>query len=411
MNAVSGPPVAPTGSGRPLRGRDRELAGFAGVLEHLPGRCGTLVHVEGAVGSGRTRFLQECIDLARERGYRVNPAGPLSGLVHGRGPDVPAERYLIVVDDADRLSDLELRNLALLWEQSGWGSVWLVARRPGAGTRRLHSRLSTPSRETVRIALGALAPDDVHWLCRDILGASPCPELVRLVRQAEGNPQLVVELLHGLLEERSVLVDGPWGRLVADRLPRRLHHWAEAVLDECSAECRQFLRVRAVLDDGVTLDRFLAFLGMRPAELLPLIEEARWVGLLRPGPDLGFSSPLVRRVISSMVPEDFRLVMRRDSHTPEPAAPPSDVSALRPGPRADRAPERDPRRARPLTAQERTIVELVAEGLTNRQVARRLTISPNTVNYHLKKLFRVYGVGSRMELLHTLRRHEPVGFG
>lgn len=415
IKAVCGPLVAPVGNGRPLRGRDRELARVASILDHVPRRCGTLVLVEGSVGSGRTRFLQECIDLARAHGYRINTGGPLSRLALGsnRVPEDPAERLLTVVDDADRLSDLELRNLALLWDRSGHGSVRLVARRPGAGTRRLDARLSTPSRQTVRVPLGALAPDEVHQLTRDILGARPGPELVDLVGRAEGNPQLVVELLHGLLEERSVLVDGLWGRLVADRLPQRLYHWAEAVLDECSAECRQFLRVRAVLDDRVALDRFLAFLGMSPTELLPLIEEARWAGLLKPGPDLGFSSPLVRRVVSSMVPEDFRLIMRRESHTLEPGTwpRPETASVTWTGPGADGSSARDQRRVRPLTDKERSIVELVAEGLTNRQVARRLMISPNTVNYHLKKLFRVYGVGSRVELLHIMRRHELVGFG
>ncbi|WP_223830373.1 helix-turn-helix transcriptional regulator [Nocardiopsis quinghaiensis] len=415
MNAVCGPLTAPTGSGRPLRGLDRELARVASVLDRVPGRCGVLVLVEGSVGSGRTRFLQECIDLARAYGYRVNTGGLLSRFA--AGPDGasadPAERFLTVVDDADRLSDLEVRNLALLWDQNGHGSVWLVARKPGARTRRFDAHLSTPSRQTVRIALGPLAPGEVHELTRDILGADPAPALVDLVGQASGNPQLVVELLHGLLEERSVLVDGSWGRLAADRLPQRLYHWAEAVLDECSAECRQFLKVRAVLGDRVALDRFLAFLGMRPTELLPLIEEARWAGLLKPGPDLDFSSPLARRVISSMVPEDFRLIMRRESHTPGPRTRPlpEAVPEPRTGPGADGPPVRDQRRVRPLTEQERSIVDLVAEGLTNRQVARRLTISPNTVNYHLKKLFRAYGVGSRMELLHIIRRHDLVGFG
>ncbi|MEV8153510.1 helix-turn-helix transcriptional regulator, partial [Streptomyces fradiae] len=52
-----------------------------------------------------------------------------------------------------------------------------------------------------------------------------------------------------------------------------------------------------------------------------------------------------------------------------------------------------------LNGQEHRIVQMVAEGLTNKQIARRLEISPHTVNYHLKKLFRKVGVNSRIALL------------
>ncbi|MER5819193.1 helix-turn-helix transcriptional regulator, partial [Streptomyces californicus] len=76
----------------------------------------------------------------------------------------------------------------------------------------------------------------------------------------------------------------------------------------------------------------------------------------------------------------------------------------------------DPRRgARPappagppdLNGQENRIVQLVAEGLTNKQMARRLGISPHTVNYHLKKLFQKTGVNSRIALLRETGWNDP----
>ena len=51
-----------------------------------------------------------------------------------------------------------------------------------------------------------------------------------------------------------------------------------------------------------------------------------------------------------------------------------------------------------LTARQREVAALVAQGLTNEQAARRLGISPRTVRKHLGDLFEVAGVRSRAAL-------------
>ena len=52
-----------------------------------------------------------------------------------------------------------------------------------------------------------------------------------------------------------------------------------------------------------------------------------------------------------------------------------------------------------LPNRERQVLELVAEGMTNKEIAQRLYVSSNTVKYHLKRLFATFGVSSRAELL------------
>jgi DNA-binding CsgD family transcriptional regulator len=51
-----------------------------------------------------------------------------------------------------------------------------------------------------------------------------------------------------------------------------------------------------------------------------------------------------------------------------------------------------------LTATQREVAELVVSGLTNRQAADRLFMSPHTVEAHLSAIYRALGIGSRRDL-------------
>jgi DNA-binding CsgD family transcriptional regulator len=59
---------------------------------------------------------------------------------------------------------------------------------------------------------------------------------------------------------------------------------------------------------------------------------------------------------------------------------------------------RDPSTIDQLTEQEVQIAGFVADGLTNRDVAAHLFVSPRTVDFHLRNIFRKLGITSRTEL-------------
>ncbi|MFJ7996716.1 LuxR C-terminal-related transcriptional regulator [Streptomyces sp. NPDC096310] len=60
-----------------------------------------------------------------------------------------------------------------------------------------------------------------------------------------------------------------------------------------------------------------------------------------------------------------------------------------------------------MTKSERAVATLAREGLSNHQIAGRLSISPHTVDFHLRRIFQKLGVRSRVQLAHKLS--SPVG--
>jgi DNA-binding CsgD family transcriptional regulator len=71
--------------------------------------------------------------------------------------------------------------------------------------------------------------------------------------------------------------------------------------------------------------------------------------------------------------------------------------------------KRDPSTLTQLTPQEMQIARFVAGGLSNKDVATQLFLSPRTVEYHLAKVFTKLGISSRADLIRQAAILEPAG--
>jgi DNA-binding CsgD family transcriptional regulator len=378
----------------PLRGREDEMARLLRALEFgLGGGC-ALLAIEGPPGSGKTRFLDECVVAAERLGFVIGHEFSLSGPSDPPGADAADRPRLGVIDDAHFLGR-EASDVLLARRHAQHGSkvVWLVARRSGMGSRTLDALVSSSIGHNERITLGALGAAASFQVAVDVLGVPPDPLLARVLARAGGHPKLLVELLEGMREENTLRVGLREAQLVEERIPKRLRTLLQTMLQDYPDQCRQLLRVAAALGRESTVDDLLPILHMSPSALLLTLDRTFATGALAVDNTLvSFPNELLWQLIVDSVPATLRQALRQQ------------VAAARQAPR----PGSGGQAAAPawppdLNGQEYKIVLLVAEGLTNKQIARQLEISPHTVNYHLKKLFRKVGVNSRIALLRETR--------
>ncbi|GAA3388337.1 helix-turn-helix transcriptional regulator [Streptomyces roseoviridis] len=406
--------------GTPLRGRDPELERIREILEHGRGTGSALLAIEGMPGIGKTRLLQEAALLAERLGYDVNPgrhtggyarcprpSGPRLVILDGTGP-LPRQRRHPAAGPTGtpggRRPGLHGGPARTAVPAGRHGdrarTVWLLAHRPGEGMAAPAAALlgGEPRGRSERLTLGPLGASDALRLAQDVLGADPSPALARLVDQAGGHPRLLIDLLTGLREEGGVRIAAGEAELLSRRLPERVALRVRSTLERYSGSCRQLLCVAAVLGDEVVYEELALMMRTSVSALLPVLEEVRATGVVRDrGGRAVFHSPLLRRLLADSLPDTVRAALEREAQSLRTARAAKRRPEAVPAQPAPHAPERTG-----LTETQRALVGLVADGLTNQQIGRRLALSPHTVNYHLRKLFKRYGVSSRIDLLQAV---------
>ncbi len=148
--------------------------------------------------------------------------------------------------------------------------------------------------------------------------------------------------------------------------------------------------------DGIDATR--AVLAARPATKVIMLtsfsENARIMAALEVG--------AVGYLLKDAEPEDIIRALRDAAAGGVPLSPKAARALLpsnRPSGNAD---------SNALSAREREVLSLVAVGLPNKSIARRLTISEKTVKAHLTRVFTVLGVSDRTSAALWAQRHGVV---
>ncbi|WP_347269166.1 AAA family ATPase [Streptomyces sp. CB01881] len=365
MNPLSTWPVPedPDGVRPPVRGRETELAFVEARLDALARGEGGIVRVEGPAGIGRTRILAEASASARRRGMRVfqGAADPdeqfvplgllLEGLLCGEDPlpgaarlrdlaTAPGQRFwllqelgdrlkeasrhgplLIVLDDLQWCDDLTLLTLHTLAARlSSHAILWLVAVNGAGvppGVRTTLERIRHAGAH--ELVLGALGDEAVAQITRDVLGAVPDQDVLRVARRADGVPLLLVELLGALREEEAVTIENGTAGLSARPLPPHRLPSVGRRLGQLSDAARELVQTAAAVGGPVTVARLAELLGRPSAALITAVRESLDSGLLaETGDRLAFRHDLIREAVEAGLPDSLRQALRRQAAEPPP---------------------------------------------------------------------------------------------
>jgi DNA-binding CsgD family transcriptional regulator len=289
-----------------------------------------------------------------------------------RGP------LLVILDDLQWADPLTLFGLpALASRLAGQRVGWLLARRPFPHPPVVERSAAALSSVGTKVLAPRLlsAGHTAEWAA-DLMKSRPGDALMKRLGAASGNPLLVLQLLRA-------------ARLPGDaRYPTLAPRVLDRLLTDLPADACRVIELASALGRRFALTDLADLAGLGPGAAADVVAELVCGGLfMSEEPWLSFRHELVREALGDRISPSVQLAasraLSRRTH-------PEDVSrAKAEGAGFGWA---------TLTGKELRVARLVAQGLTNREVAARLSLSPHTVDYHLKHAFAKLGVHSRTSL-------------
>ncbi|AKH81533.1 hypothetical protein AA958_04250 [Streptomyces sp. CNQ-509] len=379
-----------------LHGRVYELSVMYGRLHRMRHEQSGLILLNGPKGCGKTVLLDRITDTARRAGFDVvngrmahrkklllaasfgflafsspdQPDNPASGpdlLEEALGAELPAHGrtaarpVLVALDDVswgDPHVQAALRGLPAALPTRP--VLWLLS---GTGGPAPHVPIQHP--DAVGLALGPLNGRDALRMAAERLGGAPDELIQRLVAACGGHPALLGAVLDELVADGGCRVCGRVAALVPAMLPPRVVTALLRTDPRLSGPARDLLHAVAARRLPPRMSELLRLPASQAVSTLASAQEATEAGVLvLDGDRLHFRHPLLQQAAELL-------------HYERPAA----------------------RAGELLSPTEEAVTRLVAAGLTNRQIASRINLSPHTVNFHLRKIFQKLGVSSRVELV------------
>ncbi|MEL4317517.1 AAA family ATPase [Leifsonia sp. YIM 134122] len=299
----------------------------------------------------------EAVRLARESGHDTDLALALGGWAWLGARQGDADGARERAREAGELASTHDANLAGIW------ASWALADLASA-----HGRASdaTTLYQALQHRLHELALGDVDL--------APVPELIEHLRPARGPDERLESLARSYLDAaRSKAL--PWALARA--------HRAMAIVADDEQEAERWFGTALELHEGT-----------------PDVYEAARTFLA-----LGSRRRRARRRAAAREPLRAALeAFERLGATPW-----ADRAAAELAATGETAVRREAGSLATLTPQERQIGALLADGLTTREAAASLFLSPKTVEYHLRHVYLKLGIRSRDELRQALEHWAPGG--
>lgn len=300
-----------------LSGGTDELAVLTGLMRHPEANAGRLVLVTGAWGSGKSFVLRALQARAAEMGMPTwwmdgdgGWAGPF--LAEGGRADVAASGTseasgavghavrLVLVDDLQWLTHSGLDALEDLLQGPNRGRHLVVAALlegdPGAVRGRL-ARMTSGAR---RLRLAGLSTHAIHRLLQDRAGVAADWSLAVACAEATNhNPLFVSEII-----SRLDLGVPPTVDTIAGARRQALVHRIRSLLDAQPRAVSTLAEALSVLDGGGSLPTAAAMAGLAPVEAARVVQRLQQLGVLRPGPELALSPPVLGALVQDGMPAD-----------------------------------------------------------------------------------------------------------
>jgi predicted ATPase len=278
-------------SALPLRGRERLSELLRRKFGEVELGKSAAVVLRGIAGAGKTRILAEVLDDAVQRHWHsvvavadpdssLIPLGPIIDAAASSTPPLlrrteieslassPDMRFWLVQALQDALEQATANHgLVVVVDDLHWYDaaslavfrtlvprtadlpiLWIFTVRSGEHGGGVMRTLAEISRTAEVLEVGPLRDEAVEDIITDVLGSAPDAAITSVVRRAENIPLLVLELLHGLLEEDLVVVseDGATLGHGDSRQVRRIHPGTHRAPDPRDADaCARRRRARA----------------------------------------------------------------------------------------------------------------------------------------------------------------------
>jgi DNA-binding CsgD family transcriptional regulator len=348
----------------PIRGRDNELEAVRRRLLDVREGSGGIILIEGSAGVGKTRLMDAVAEIGSDLLFRVGRGATeieperrvidqvprvealLYALFDGDPPLLPRSAFeelraspemlfwllqdlqsliekaalkdplLLCLDDlhnagttcASTMRELPLRLASL-------PVAWVVTYRPEDGIEQLQEAKRTiidAGADVIR--LGPLSQEAVAEIAFDILGAEPDTDLLQRAERVQGNPFLVVEFFHGLLDENIVSFENGRAVLIEDRLPHRVSDSMRGRLARMSSEADRVATFASALGQRFSLHDLEAMTAIPLAELVePVHELIRADMFTASGDYLSFRHELIREAVRGSMLAPVRRALDRQA--------------------------------------------------------------------------------------------------